>query len=101
MVAVSLREVRTTPDVFWSRRSNSFVLAESTHPESFEVAGKKCRLISVNGRGEVRWEIMPYQLASALRTEARCAEQGKLDQFLTYDDSETVAAARHFGLVTK
>lgn len=100
-VAVSLREVRTTSDVFWSKRSNSFVLAEvipslsGKVPDGFLVNGTKCSLVSINGGGEVRWEISPREVASALRTEKAMSPA----DFAGVDASETLAAARHFGLI--
>lgn len=66
LVNIKLTEVRTTEKVFWSERSNSYVLAE---PEGradgwgseqvwLTPDGRKCWLLSINGIGEVRWSVL-------------------------------------------
>lgn len=82
-VDVKLYDTRTTKDVFWSDRCNSYVLVilqpgvsygatTFTHPEY----GQEVMLMSINGAGEVRWPVSDY---------------GR--------DDEQRAAIRHFSLV--
>jgi hypothetical protein len=86
-VNVQLANLYTTPDVFWSARGNSYVLASNAQDAAQPL------LVSVNGLGEVRWTVDDRALQRALRHERESwfNPQG--------DDAETLAAARHFKLV--
>jgi hypothetical protein len=73
-VDTKLAHMRTTPDVYWSPPrehpgggrggGNSYVLAE---PSSLRPAwlseGRPCALYSINGIGEIRWDIPPSQVS--------------------------------------
>lgn len=109
VVDVHLREVRTTPDVFWSSRTNSYVLVAVPNPFStvkmveawyrdnfFLVGDRPAALVSVNGGGEVRWDVTRYMLNNALRNEERLKGE---DWWAKSDPAEQLAAARHFGLI--
>lgn len=62
-VDVTLREIRTTPDIFWSERCNSYVLTEpGTHPRFKLPDGTPVRLVSINGIGEIRWDVERWGL---------------------------------------
>ena len=106
-----LHEVRTTPDVFWSKRCNSYVLVVVPNPFSkvkmveswyqdnfFRVGDCSAALVSVNGEGEVRWDVTRYMLESALRNEEKL---GARDWWKDSDPAEQLAAARHFGLIAE
>ena len=101
-VDVELHSMTTTEDVFWSHRSNSYVLAEAPVLERKEHVeqvlwteeGKAVQLLSVNGIGEVRWPVWPYHLEAGQRAEK--AGWIKPD----HDIYEYLQAARHFGLST-
>jgi hypothetical protein len=55
------------------------------------VDGHRVRLVSINGRGEIRWEIVGWQIDDGLRWEKEGISDG--------DWSENLAAARHFGII--
>lgn len=86
-VDVGLTHARTTADVFWSARGNSYVLASNPQDAAHPL------LISVNGLGEVRWTLGVPELQRALRNERESWFNPR------GDDAEALAAARHFGLV--
>jgi len=89
-----MREIRTTEDVFWSVNTNSYVLAKPRGgAETFDLNGEKVLLLSINGAGEVRWPVWPYNLEGALKNEKESWWRE------TYDGAEQLAAARHFGLI--
>lgn len=89
-VDVLLSSMRSTEDIFWSRRSNSYVLVEGG---DFHLTdGRTAQLLSVNGIGEVRWPVWVSQIKQAVEMEA----EGKLKP--DYDSFEQLEAARHFGL---
>ena len=67
-VDYKLYNMATTPQVFWSSESNSFVLV---HDSEF-VSGKRSAswlhpflgrvaLFSINGEGEIRWDVAPMR----------------------------------------
>lgn len=94
-VNVTLSSMRTTPDVFWSPRwegcngkgsmggCNSYVLAL--------VQNKVC-LFSVNGCGEVRWEVTRHDIGMFLANEGESWWRQGLEGY------EQLQAARHFGI---
>jgi len=90
-VDVQLYSMRTTENVYWSYRSNSFVLVASEHGQ-FEFNGQRVNLYCINGIGEIRWDVRPSDVQRALAYVA----EGKLDS--SWDCAESLAAARHFGL---
>lgn len=53
-VARELRHMRSTPAVYWSPTANSYVIVE--RPDG------TYRIVSINGIGEIRWEIDPLSL---------------------------------------
>lgn len=89
---VRLHSMTSTNFVWWSHRCNSYVLCEGSERSHFTLDGRKVNLYSVNGIGEVRWDVMAHSIESGLRLEA----QGKLDP--SYDSAEQLEAARYFGL---
>lgn len=102
VVDCSLWHTDTTPDVFWSERKNSYVLAEAMNPEEWGedwlkhscwlIDGKWVQLLSINGGGEVRWD------ASRRRVEDSIKDEGE-SWFPRCEDFELLAAARHFALI--
>lgn len=55
-------------DVFWSKQGSSYVLVEPSqrggtwiHPVHGEV-----NLVSINGMGEIRWDVMPWSYGEDL-----------------------------------
>jgi hypothetical protein len=102
-VAVRLVDHRTTPDIYWSVRYNSYVLAEvrsNATPfeqrQAIDFNGRKVQLVSVNGMGEVRWTVEQWAIDCALRDE----KEEWWDR-VNGDGKEQLAAARHFGLAPK
>lgn len=109
-VDVSLYDMNTKPDIFWSPRKfriengrqepaggcNSYVLVEETDPapgiNELLFEGKRVRLYSINGAGEVRWEVFARELRNGMAYE----REGKLDPH--WDCAEFLLAARHFNL---
>jgi len=55
-VDVALYDTRTTEDIYWSARCNSYVLAADPGDEA-------PRLVCINGAGEVRWDATNYAWA--------------------------------------
>jgi hypothetical protein len=80
------------PPIFWSARSNSYVVAADPRGE-YKVKGKPVSLFSINGIGEVRWPVFRQEVEHALKME----REGKLKP--DWDAYEYLAAARHYGLV--
>lgn len=80
------------PPIFWSERSNSYVVAADPRGE-YKVKGKPVSLFSINGIGEIRWPVFRQEVEHALRMES----EGKLKP--DWDAYEYLAAARHYGLV--
>lgn len=76
------------PDVvFWSKRANSYVLVEGNGAAPgmrdgsdgrWLLGGTRVHLVSINGIGEIRWEVEPGMLVGA--------------------GEEAEAAVKHFGL---
>lgn len=108
VVDVHLREIRTTKDVYWSVNTNSYVLVDATSPWAsrnqsedwheryhFKVDGKWAMLVSINGAGELRWDVLKDTLESHLKHEKEPWWRE------TYEGAEALAAARHFGLIPK
>jgi hypothetical protein len=103
VVDCHLREVRTTPDVWWSPSTNSYVLAEIPLIDQIHVSrrdmlywqvdGQWVELLSINGAGEVRWNVERARVEQAQAQEEE--EWGKKG-----DSYEFLCAARHFGLQT-
>jgi hypothetical protein len=60
-VDVELRSVRNTPAVFWDSRHNSFVIVKPPAGDSSAVkrltSDQGVMLLSVNGGGEIRWDV--------------------------------------------
>ncbi len=83
---------RHDPPIFWSERSNSYVLAADPRGD-FTVKGKPVSLFSVNGIGEIRWQATRRDVESALNME----REGRLKP--DWDVYEYLAAAKHYGLV--
>ena len=100
-VIVQLFHTESVPGkVYWSQRGNSYVLAEGEPPCGDEegygvwrVDGKWARLYSVNGAGEVRWDVRATNIRDAERHE----EEGTLKP--EWDIAEFLEAARFFRLV--
>lgn len=95
-VDVKLYEVRTTRDVFWSPGCNSYILCElpqgHTGRTSFRLPNDQpVKLYSINGAGEVRWEVEPYRMRRAVRDVRQNVE-------LRGDDKEFYLAFKHFNL---
>lgn len=102
-VTVRLEDHYTTPDIYWSARYNSYVLAEvRSDATPFEQRqainwnGRKVMLVSVNGAGEVRWTVDQGAIDCALRDEKE-----EWWERVNGDGKEQLAAARHFGLAPK
>ena len=93
-VDVRLESRSTSDDVFWSERCNSYVLvaARADDRDAFKLGNKHVTVTSVNGAGEIRWTVQPYQIEYALADEAKGRK-------LVGDVVEQIAAARHFGVV--
>ena len=102
VVDCQLREIRTTPDVWWSPSANSYVLAEVRNKETWAntpatdryfwvIDGKLVQLVSINGGGEVRWDVTKDRVERA-RAQENEAWGRKGDSW------EYLCAARHFGL---
>lgn len=98
VVDVYLSNHRTTKDIFWNHRFNSYVLVEfksdafGARCQPLKLDGKDVCLVAVNGAGEVRWTVEQWQLDSALHNEPE-------PWAATGDGAESLEAARHFGLV--
>jgi hypothetical protein len=106
-VDVTLRDMNTTNDIYWSRSKNSYVLAEVradspwlTHPKCadyyFQRDGRWFCLVSINGCGEVRWSVTADRLAQDEDYEEVCEAEGRDHHG---DGVEQLAAARHFNLI--
>lgn len=53
------------PDVFWSERGNSYVMVEPRDPERalfFHPEHGPVNLVSINGLGEIRWDVLPWEV---------------------------------------
>ena len=62
-VDVGLTSMRTTPDIFWSDRGNSFVTVRpepDMRGEWIQPDGSRVDLLSINGMGEVRWQVFTW-----------------------------------------
>lgn len=109
VVDCTLRNMDTTRDIFWSLRKNSYVLAEikkdsmwANRPAHDDTAdryfwrgpdGGHVQLLSINGAGEVRWDVTKDRIeADAQRENEPWWNDG-------LDGAEQLAAARHFGLI--
>jgi hypothetical protein len=93
-VNVKLTSMQTSKDVVWVR-GNSFVLVDSPTrgPFTLGVNGQRVALVSINGLGEIRWDVRAYDIVNALQYAA----EGKLDA--SWDCAMHLMAAKHFGLV--
>ena len=60
-VDIALHHMTSNDTVFWSTRKNSFVLVEDDRGD-FVVQGKRCTIYSINGRGEIRWDVRAHDL---------------------------------------
>lgn len=101
-VDVKLYSTETTRDVYWSPRGpdghggfNSYVLAECvrwpTAQPTLRLGLARVHLYSINGAGEVRWEVEAYRMHRVLKG----LEQGRQPRG---DDEEFYGAFKHFGL---
>lgn len=78
------------PDaVYWSPRGNSYVLVKAhldlNHQQYFLTPwGQPVTLVSINGIGELRWTVRPYEIIADLGGGG---------------NSESILAARHFSLL--
>jgi len=90
-VDVRLHSTRDPEGVFWSDRSNSYVVATTPRGE-YTLKGKPVALYSVNGIGEIRWDVPRWALDHALKME----KDGKLTP--DSDAYEQLQAARYYGL---
>jgi hypothetical protein len=93
-VDIKLTAIGSTDSVFWSHRTNSYVVVENERG-AFEIDGTKVSLVSINGFGEIRWTVERWMIDYALEYDAK----GELTRGA--DDYEYLEAARHFGLVEK
>lgn len=88
----------TTEDVFVGAGATYYVLAENGE---FDVGGKKVGIYSIHGSGEVRWQVMQWELDSELRHEAELFRAGNGEAKFDPKDTryQALLAARHFGIV--
>ncbi len=57
-VDISIDSPSSPSDVYWSPGFNSFVLVRNEENGCWlTAAGQRCDLVSVNGRGEIRWHV--------------------------------------------
>jgi hypothetical protein len=99
-VDIKLHQVVTTPEVFWSPRSedgyggcNSYVVVHSPEHGAFKLGDTRVALLSINGAGEVRWGVQSWEARYALEAE----KEGKLN-VIGGTTREGLLAMRHFGL---
>ena len=98
---IALTSMRSNKQVFWSPRwegeggsaggCNSYVLLETEQGE-FTVNGKKVELTSINGHGEIRWEILQGEIDNLLERE-------KGEHWNPVCNGEGLKAARYFNLI--
>jgi hypothetical protein len=109
VVDCTLRDMRTTPDVYWSESYNSYVLAEvsegntwANHPFGERYYWRRgeqlFQLVSINGAGEMRWDVPKERLDGEIKYEQDCLREGRE---MHGDGREFLAAARHFGLIPR
>lgn len=101
-VDVRLDSMRTTKDVFWSPTwegsggarggCNSFVMVETEYGSFLSKDGKTCALMSINGIGEVRWDINKSRIQQDV-------ENSKESWWKDDQHGENIKAAKHFGLL--
>jgi hypothetical protein len=88
-VDIRLSNSRTTNQVFWSQRGNSYVIvADDDGPHVKD--GQRVALLSINGMGQIRWRVSDTEIHSARRHEPQP----------DWDSFEFLAAFTHFGLET-
>ena len=90
-VDIGLTHTNTTEDVFWSN-GNSYVVVESKSGE-FTVEGKKVSLLSINGKGDVRWNFNGREYVNGLAKIA-----AGMDTHISPAEMEGLQAMDHFGL---
>lgn len=89
-IDVALRTMRTSPDVFWTERANSYVLVQDDDGRApWMHNGTPVYCYSVNGIGEVRWNLTP-------RDVYEYEDLATPKQFPT--DREMMGVVEHFGL---
>lgn len=104
-VDIKLVNHQSNDKVFWSPRKvhengratgmNSYVIVpgiDSWNGVDFLFEGQKVRLLSINGIGEIRWEVFTNEISQAKDRE----RLGTLNP--TWDMAEHLLAARYFGL---
>lgn len=91
-VNVKLTEMRDSDDVVWVR-GNSFVVVDNPKTGDFKLPnGQRVDLVSINGIGEIRWDVWHNDITKAMEYEAK----GELKA--DWDCAMHLIAARHFGL---
>jgi hypothetical protein len=90
---VNVKLTRMDPydkDVAWVK-GNSFVLVNSPERGQFLIDGQRVALVSINGLGEIRWDVWKRDIIDALKYEAEgtCKD---------WDCFMHLAAFRHFNL---
>lgn len=61
-VDIALKNSRSTEQVFWSDNGNSFVIVDDADGDWQKMVDGEpvpCFLFSINGIGEIRWEVSP------------------------------------------
>lgn len=107
VVDCPLYDMNTTPDVFWSENKNSYCLVrvpylggQPREPEYLDryswlsPTGEWFQLYSINGAGEVRWDVSKHRVQYMLEMEEKYGDE-------IGDSKEFLAALRHFGLAPK
>lgn len=90
-VNIKLTSASTSKDVVWVR-GNSFVLVDDPEGD-FLLGEQRVNLVSVNGIGEIRWDVREHDIKQAERYEDSGEEYSH-----TWDCFMHLAAYRHFGL---
>lgn len=52
-----LNDAANHPDVFWSEQGNSYVVVQNENAGWETPQGYRCELLSINGMGELRWNV--------------------------------------------
>lgn len=97
-VDIALRTMRTSEDVFWTERANSYVLVESRDEGRHSMPkwthnGMRVDCLSINGIGEVRWALTPTDV---YKYESLQAGTPELREFPA--DREMPEVVEHFKL---
>jgi hypothetical protein len=96
-VDVKLYSERDPSDVWWSPRKpsgggyNSYVIVHDPRGPFRSPKGDRVSLVSVNGHGEIRWDVQAYRARSFLERQAKGEE-------LRGDDVEMSQGFHHFKL---